>query len=418
MSTSQPTILSQQGDLVANPPHPSLPDQRGYRLASIDLLRGLVMVIMALDHVRDYTMRTAAQDPMANPDISPALFLTRWITHFCAPVFVLLAGTSAGLMLARKTPAQVRAFLVKRGLWLIFVELFIISTALTFAPTGIAQFQGRVLIFMQVIWAIGASMVVLAAVQPLGRRACLLLGATIVCGHNLLDKVWPAPPLFGGHAPLWATLHSQITQTIGPFLLVFLYPLLPWVGVMLLGFGISTLFELEPSRRDRLLFRSGIIITAAFIILRALDAYGDPRHWHPHSPGPLAAAGSFLNTTKYPPSLLFLLMTLGPAAMFCSFADRIRGPIRDFFVVIGRVPFAFYVVHFYLIHLVSLILGVAQGFSPRQFLTMCFLYPKDYGLPLPGVYLAWALVIALLYPFCRWMAAVKARRKDWWLSYL
>ncbi len=397
---------------------PPTSDTRGYRLTAIDFVRGLAIVIMALDHVRDFTMRAAAQDPLQNVSAGPGLFLTRWITHFCAPVFVLLAGTSAGLMLARKTPAQVRSFLALRGLWLVFIEVVVISTALTFAPMGIPQVGGQVLIFMQVIWVIGASMIVLAALQPLGRSGCLLIGAVILCAHNLLDSVWPSTSLFGPPAPLWAALHSQMSKTIGPLQLAFLYPLLPWIGVMLLGFGISGVFLLEPRARDRLLLKWGVGVTIGFVVLRALDFYGDPKPWRGDFAGVLAAVGRFLNTTKYPPSLLFLLMTLGPAAVLCSFADRLRGPWKDALVTIGRVPFAFYVVHFYLIHALSLGVGVAQGFSARQFLTMCLFYPQGYGLPLLGVYLLWAMVIAVLYPFCRWIAGVKARRKDWWLSYL
>ncbi len=393
-------------------------DTRGYRLTSIDFVRGLAVVVMALDHVRDFTMHAAAQDPLQNFAAGPGLFLTRWITHFCAPIFVLLAGTSAGLMLARKSPARLRSFLTLRGLWLVFVEMAVISTALTFAPLGIAEVNGRILIFMQVIWVIGASMIVLAVLQPLGRSGCLIIGAAILCAHNLLDTVWPSTSLFGPPAPLWTALHSQMSASIGPLHLGFLYPLLPWIGVMLLGFGISGVFQLEPRVRDRLLLKWGVGATIGFVVLRALDLYGDPKPWHGGSAGMWAAVGRFLNTTKYPPSLLFLLMTLGPAAILCSFADRMRGSWKDVLVTIGRVPFAFYVVHFYLIHALSLLVGVAQGFQARQFLTVCLFYPQGYGLPLSGVYLLWALVIALLYPFCRWLAGVKARRRDWWLSYL
>ena len=392
---------------------------RAYRLTSIDLVRGLVIVIMALDHVRDYFMSGSMQNPMTDPNVGVALYFTRWITHFCAPLFVLLAGTSAGLMAARKTPRQLGAFLLRRGLWLIVIEWFVISTGFSFAPFGIAQAGGLVLVPLQVLWAIGASMVVLAGAQFLGARACLAIGTLIVFGHNLLDPVWPASQAFDVGQPLWVSLHAQMALSVGPFRAVLAYPLLPWAGVMLAGFGIAGVFRLEPKRRDRLLLKGGIALTVAFAVIRSIGVYGDPHPWHPQGQGAVRIILSFLNTEKYPPSLLFLLMTLGPAAILCSFADHWHGAVKDALVMFGRVPFAFYVVHFYLIHGLSVLLGVAQGFEARQFLTNALFYPKtDYGLGLAGVYAVWALVIALLYPFCRWVAAVKARRNDWWLSYL
>ena len=393
-------------------------DVRAYRLSSIDMLRGLAIVVMAIDHVRDFFLAGAVQDPMADPNIPAALFATRWITHFCAPVFVLLAGTSAGLMAARKSRSQLGRFLLTRGCWLIFVEWFVISTAWTFAPGGLEALGGRVLVVMQVIWAIGASMVVLAAVQFLGRGPCLAIGLAIVCGHNLLDGVWPRSGLFQEGAPLWVALHAQMAAAVGPFLLVFIYPLLPWIGVMLIGYGTAAVFEWPSQRRDATLLRAGLAITAAFFALRVIDVYGDPNPWQSQPGGIGATIIDFLNTTKYPPSLAFLTMTLGPATILCAFADRITGPVKDALVMFGRVPFAFYVAHFYLIHLLGVALGVAQGFDARQMMTWVSFYPAGYGVPLALVYAAWAAVLAILYPFCRWVAAIKARRRDWWLSYL
>jgi uncharacterized membrane protein len=392
-------------------------DQRAYRLTSIDMLRGLVIVIMALDHARDY-LGTSMQDPMQDPNVSPALFATRWITHFCAPVFVFLAGTSAGIMAARKSPTALAAFLFKRGIWLILIEVFVISMGWTFAPLGIEgdPLHGKTLIVMQVIWAIGAGMVVLAGMQLLGRRACLLTGAAIVLGHNLLDPLWPTGGGLGW--PLWVALHSSMSAVVGPFNFWFVYPLLPWIGVILLGYGTAGIFQLPPQQRDSRLLRAGLALTVAFVALRALDVYGDPHAWHVQSRGLPATVMSFLNTTKYPPSLQFLLMTLGPAAVLCAFADRLHGWVKDALVMFGRVPFAFYVAHVYLIHALSVVLGVFQGFAAWQFLTLFPFFPSGYGVGLPGVYLGWFLVVAMLYPFCRWVAAVKARRKDWWLSYV
>jgi uncharacterized membrane protein len=258
--------------------------------------------------------------------------------------------------------------------------------------------------------------VVLAGLQYLGRRACLAIGIAILLCHNLLDPVWPASRLFEQDWPLWVSVHAQMSRVVGPFLFVFAYPLLPWIGVMLVGFGSAAVFELPAARRNALLRTIGIALTATFVAVRASGVYGDPRAWHLGASGS-ATVMSFLNTTKYPPSLLFLLMTLGPAAIFCSYADRMRGALKDAFVTFGRVPFAFYVAHFYLIHALSVLLGMTQGYSASQFMTIFFLYPKGYGVTLPGVYAAWLLVLLMLYPFCRWVAELKARRRDWWLSY-
>jgi uncharacterized membrane protein len=394
----------------------STADHRSYRLSAIDALRGLVIVIMALDHCRDFLMLGTSQDPMSNPDITPFLFATRWITHFCAPTFVLLAGTSAGLMLARKTPVELGRFLLARGLWLVFIEATLISTGWTFAPEGLPQTGGHTMVILQVIWALGASMVALAGAQFLGRRNCLILGAVIILGHDLLDGIWPAGT---ADAPLWVALHSRgVSATVGPFLVMSAYPLLPWIGVMLLGFGASTLFELPVDRRSRLLLRLGLGLVAAFLIVRGLDVYGDPRHWATSPKGGIYTLMAFLNTSKYPPSLQYLLMTLGPAAIACAFAEGWSGPIKNALVTLGRVPFAFYVAHIYLIHAIAVALGLAEGFSLAQMASIFIFYPTNYGIALPVVYVVWIAVVLALYPLCKWVAAVKARRKDWWLSYV
>jgi uncharacterized membrane protein len=394
------------------------PDQRSYRLVSLDLLRGLVIVIMAIDHVRDFFLAGALQDPTTDPNVTLGLFMTRWITHFCAPVFVLLAGVSAGLMAARRTPGGLARFLFTRGLWLVAVEWFIVSTFATFAPAGIPEVGGQTLVTMQVIWAIGASMIALSGAQLMGKRACLFVGALIVIGHNLLDPIWPKTGVFDQNWPLWVALHSQMSVSVGPFLFAFLYPLLPWTGVMILGFGMALLFERpEPGRRESLV-KWGLGLTGAFVVLRIVGVYGDPNPWEVQARGVTATAIDFLNTTKYPPSLDFLLMTLGPAAILCAYADRVRPGISAFLTTFGRVPFAFYLAHVVVIHTLSVLLGVTQGFRASQFMTLFMFYPQGYGLSLPGVYVVWAIVIAILYPFCRSMADVKARRRDWWLSYL
>jgi uncharacterized membrane protein len=392
-------------------------DTRNYRLAGIDMLRGLVVVIMALDHVRDNVMAGALQDPLTDPRVGTALFFTRWITHFCAPVFVFLAGTSAGLMSTRKTPRALGWFLLTRGLWLVAVEVFLISTALTFAPLGLPQFDGRTLVVMQVIWAIGASMIALAAAQFIGRQACFILGAVVVVGHNLLDPIWPAATNPFESAPLWHVLQVPAAYVAGPFHLYFAYPLLAWVGVMLLGFGASTMFEGSGAQRGRRLLMWGMFATTAFILVRLTGLYGDPNPWS-LQPGAVATLRDILNTTKYPPSLLFLLMTLGPSAILLAQADSVPEAIRSPLIAYGRAPFAFYVAHLYVIHLVAVALGVNQGFPVRDFFTIMLFFPMGYGLSLPGVYVVWILVVVSLYPLCRWVTAVKSRRRDWWLSYL
>jgi uncharacterized membrane protein len=393
-------------------------DARSYRLTSIDFARGLVIIVMAIDHVRDYFLTGTSFDPMSQPDVSPSLYFTRWITHLCAPTFVFLAGTSAGLMAARKTPAELGAFLVKRGLWLIFVEVAIISTALTFSPLGLPELGGATFIMLQVIWAIGASMVLLGAAQFLGSRACLYLGILILCAHNLTDPLWPPADFQSGDSSSLALLFYQGSFHVGPFFIWAVYPLLAWFGVMLLGFGSSFLFTGDPALRNARLIRIGIACIVAFVLLRASGLYGDANPWQVQSVGPLATAFDFMNVTKYPPSLLFLLATLGPMAIVCGLADRWSGWLKDTLVMFGRVPFAFYVLHVPLIHLLAIGLGVFQGFSAQELMTFPPFFPAGYGIGLGGVYLAWLLVLAILYPPCKAMADLKSRRKDWWLSYL
>jgi uncharacterized membrane protein len=416
-STIQPVAASLPiGSLEADAAPVS--DRRAYRMSSIDILRGLVIVLMALDHVRDYVMVGSIQDPTRDPAIGPLLFATRWITHFCAPTFVFLAGTSAGLMARRKAPSDLGWFLLTRGLWLIFLEVLVISTAASFAPMGIAELDGRTYVGLQVIWAIGASMVVLAGAQFLGRNACLAIGAAIVLGHNLLDAVWPAASTTGATGPVWVVLHARQVYDLGPFWVYFSYPLLPWIGVMLVGYGSARLFEAPPKLRDARLLKIGIGLAIAFVLARSLDIYGDPSRWHGYPSSMTASVMSFVATTKYPPSLLYILMTLGPAAIACAFAERLRAPVRDVLVTFGRAPLAFYVAHLYLIHALAMLLGVAQGFAAQQFLTHYRYFPRGFGVNLAGVYLIWIAVVIALYPLCRWVTAVKARRQDSWLSYV
>jgi uncharacterized membrane protein len=417
MSSMYPTVANPSISAVATAA--AAANRRAYRMSSLDILRGLVIVVMALDHVRDFVMTAAVQDPTADPTTGPLLFATRWITHFCAPTFVFLAGTSAGLMASRKTPAELASFLLTRGLWLLLLEILVISPAWSFAPTGIAGFGGRIYIALQVIWVIGASMVLLAGAQFLGRRTCLVIGVAIVLGHNLLDAVWPAASTTGSTAGAWAALHArQLYEVVEPFRIFVSYPLLPWIGVMFLGYGAAGLFELPEKRRNEWLVRIGISLVIAFILIRAVNVYGDPQRWAVDAGSTAASVMSFLSTTKYPPSLLYLLMTLGPAAIACAYVDRLYAPLRNALMTLGRAPLAFYLAHLYVIHAAAMLLGVAQGFAAEQFLTHYRFFPNGFGVGLLGVYLIWIAVVVVLYPLCRWVAAIKARRKDWWLSYI
>ena len=406
-----------RGSRLLNNTHLSQ-DLRAYRLTSIDMLRGLVIVLMAIDHVRMFLMEASVRDLMNQPDIPLSIYLTRWFTHFCAPAFIFLAGTSAGLMATRKTPLQMGAFLFKRGLWLIFVEVFIISTANTFSPLGMAEYDGATRVVLQVIWAIGASMILLAVIQFFGARVCLLLGGLILLGHNVLDPIWPSSDLSSGDSSLWALLFYQGSFTLKPFFILELYPLFAWFGVMLLGFGSARIFQQEASKRNRMLISVGSIFIITFFLLRASGLYGDSNPWRLQEGGVLATILDFMNVTKYPPSLLFLLITLGPMAILAGYADRFKGRCKNVLVMFGRVPFLFYVAHFYLIHILAVCLGVLQGFEVNQLLTSFRFFPEGYGVGLGGVFLGWLIVLVLLYPLCKWFAAVKARRRDWWLSYL
>jgi uncharacterized membrane protein len=376
------------------------------RLDHVDLLRGLVMVIMVLDHVRAF-LTEVRFDPTDLSRTDLALFGTRWITHFCAPTFVFLAGASAWITGIRRTRGELARFLLTRGLWLILLELTVISFGWSFS-TRMAV--GAV---AQVIWVIGASMVVLAALIHLPRTAIAAFGLALVLGHNLLDGI--TPEQLGAFAPLWRVLHvSGPLQVVPVFLL---YPLIPWAGVMALGYAAGPAVFSQDSGSARRLAWAGGLLVLAFVLLRALDVYGDP------SPRlddgtPALLAMSFLNLTKYPPSLLFLLMTLGPALLGLAFLRRANGPVAGVLVTFGRVPFLFYVTHIYLVHALAVAAGVAQGYPASDMRTVFLFLPEGYGFGLPVIYLVWLGVVALLYPLCKRYAALKARSRAWWLSYL
>jgi uncharacterized membrane protein len=376
------------------------------RVDHVDLLRGLVMVIMVLDHVRAY-FSGAHFDPTDLTRTTPALFATRWITHYCAPVFVFLAGASVWIAGTRRTRGELARFLLSRGIWLVFLELTVISFAWYLST---AWTLGA---FAQVIWAIGWSMVVLAGLIYLPRGAVAAIALAMVLGHNMLDGV--TPERFGALAPLWRVLHVSGPLGIAPIL--GLYPLVPWIGVMALGFLAGpVVFSSSPKDARRLLW-AGAVLVAGFVVLRWVNVYGDPHPRVLHGETDLVVM-SFLNLTKYPPSLLYLLMTLGPALLALAWLRRARGSVAEVLVTFGRVPFLFYVAHLFLVHALAVGAGALQGFPASAMRTVFKQLPADYGFGLPVVYLVWLGVVAALYPVCRRYAALKARSRAWWLSYL
>ena len=368
------------------------------RLAAIDQLRGLVMILMALDHTRDF-FSNVPFDPLDLARTSPALFLTRWVTHFCAPTFVLLAGVSAYLYGARgRSRGQLARFLFTRGLWLIVLEL-------TLVRFGWYFFDRPGFFLAQVIWAIGWSLVALAGLVWLPRWAVGGLGLALIAGHNLFDHT--SAFQFGLPAWLWTVLHQPGSLRPWPGLqLQILYPLIPWVGVLAAGFALGPVFQRPPRQRLRWLVGLGLAACLGFLALRLPNLYGDPFPWAPQSTT-IFTVFSVLNVEKYPPSLLFLLITLGPALLALAGLERWAGPVArgvgGLLTVYGRVPLLYYVVHLIVLHALALVLVQRRGLP---------------GYALPQVYLVWLIVVASLYPLCRWFAGLKQRHAAWWLAYL
>lgn len=386
------------------------------RLASVDLLRGLVMVLMALDHTRDF-FSNAFFNPLDLTQTTPALFFTRWITHFCAPIFVLLAGTGAYLYGARgRTNAEVARFLFTRGLLLVLLEFTLVHFGWFF------NFDYHFLL-AQVIWMIGWSMVLLAGLilLRLPLWALAALGILMIAGHNLLDNV--SADAFGSLRWLWIILHqpNMIELAPGRGMLAF-YPLVPWIGVIAVGYALGKLFLVPPRGRQKWLLGLGLAMTLAFIVLRWINLYGDPQPWTPQT-SPLLTFLSFINTAKYPPSLLFLLMTLGPALLLLALFERVNttNVLARAFIIFGQVPLFYYVLHLIVIHAVAIMFSYALYSDASWLFGTDWMFrvglPEGYGYGLPVVYLVWLGVVILLYPICYWFAQFKKRSRARWLIY-
>lgn len=397
------------------------PPQSNPRIQSIDLVRGAVMVLMAIDHVRVYS-----GVPAGGP--TPGVFFTRWITHFCAPAFVFFAGTSA-FFYGHRHPGLAK-YLVTRGAWLVFLELTLLRVAWTF------NFDFAHYMLAGVIWVIGWSMILMAGLVRLPVVAVGIFGCIVIAGHNALDPhLGTLIPALGDSrfAGLWKILYVGFAAGPiqlgpgGPVLLV-LYSIVPWVGVMAAGYGFGQILSMPAARRNRACLALGWGAVALFLALRGFNGYGDPRPWSagpaiPDGPPAMPAFLAFLNTTKYPASLAFLLMTLGPTIALLPWLEQARGPAARWLMVFGRVPFFYYALHLPLIHTLAIAVSIVRlgEVSPWLFANHPMGNPRapaGYMWSLPWLYAIWAIAVVMLYFACRWFARLKARRNDWWLSYL
>jgi uncharacterized membrane protein len=422
--SSTPAAPDITGALPVAGPLSATPSPRR-RLGSIDLLRGIVMVVMALDHVRDFVFAGTLQFNATDfTQTTPEIFFTRWVTHFCAPVFVFLAGTGSYLQRTRGKSVDGQSwFLLTRGLWLIVLEFTIVRFGITF------DLSYQVIGLPQVIWVIGVGMILLAGLVRLPTFVAGTLGVGVICLHNLLDR-FPTYQFQGaGSAPptllqaVWALLHGIGILPVGQsgHTLVVLYAILPWFGVMAAGFAFGSVYTLAPNVRRRVLLQLGGAAVVAFLVLRTLNGYGDPNPWA-HQAIPRYTALSFLNVSKYPPSLDFVLMTLGPAILALAWFERVNpSGIAAPLITLGRVPMFFYLLQWFAAHGIAVAVVVALHQKPVWLFWHTFPPPQappGSGVRLRTTYLIWFAVIVLLYPLCRWHAGVKARRRDWWLSYI
>lgn len=385
------------------------------RIRSIDILRGLVMVIMALDHTRDFFHIDAMTGDPLNPDTTTGiLFFTRWITHFCAPTFVFLSGLSAYLSAQNKTPAQSSIFLLKRGLWLLVVEIVIITFGLTFNP-----FYN--FIILQVIWAIGCSMILLAFFSRISYKLVLIIGLLLVLGHNIF-KLFPAPKdeNTGLLIKIFFTAFGTVIPLGNNHFIGLFYAILPWTGIMFLGYACGKWFskDYNPVTRHKNLKNFGALALIAFVTLRLLSIYGDPvprKEYHDLFKNIL----SFFNVSKYPPSLEYTCLTLGFALVFLAISENIKNKVGKVFSIYGSVPFFYYVIHFYLLHTILILLFFLEGNTTKEIIQIPFLFrPVKFGYDLWIVYCIWLIVVVSLYYPCKWFKKYKETHERWWLRYV
>lgn len=388
-------------------------DVKSNRVDSIDILKGVVMILMALDHTRDYFHAYSFYfDPTDPNNTTVPIYLTRWITHFCAPAFAFLAGMSGFFVGRRKSKKELSIFLIKRGLWLVFIELTIVNFAWFFDVEFVNP-------SLMVIWSLGISMIFLSVLIYMPRRALLIFSIAMIAGHNLLDSV------HFDNSILWSIIHEfGFFQLFGKYNLMIGYPLIPWIGVMSLGYYFGQFYDVGygQHQRTKLFHRLGVFSLISFVIIRGINVYGDLFPWELYGTVTQTAM-SFLNPTKYPPSLSYLLMTLGGTFLFLAHSENWKGKFMSFLKTFGRVPFFYYIVHLFFIHFIALAAAELTGFGWESMILYDWVTAvpelKGFGFNLVTTYLIWVVIILMLYPICIWFDSYKQSHKNiWWLSYL
>ena len=387
------------------------------RIESIDILRGVIMLIMALDHTRDFFHNAGAfSDPTNMATTTPILFFTRWITHFCAPNFVFLSGVSAYLAGTRRTKSELSSFLIKRGLWLVFVEVVILSFAFSLDP-----FYNFVI--LQVLWVIGLSMIVLGLLVKAPLKVIAVIGALILFSHDILDYLQlPKTGFEANLLNLFLTARGSVIQLNQNHFIFDLYAIIPWTGVMLLGYVFGSIYTkaFDPQKRKKILLYTGLAVLALFVVLRYFNIYGDPAPWSAQRNATYTFM-SFINVSKYPPSLLYSFLTIGVGLIVLTLVENVKTKLTEIFIIYGNVPFFYYVLHFYILRILNIIVFFAQGYGTNQIVNprgAFWFSPPHFGFNFAGVYVIWFMVIASLYLPCRWFSRYKKTHNQWWLSYL